>query len=143
MTLAKALKQKNKLVKELQNLQSRLLAHNCYFAQNSIKFSSTTILEEITNKRTELLTLKTKIALANTNIQGKILEIGELKSFVNILKAMETKEGFQSERYSSEGPIEYKSQINEEQKIKLVEEVENQIESLQEEIDTFNHKTEI
>ena len=79
MTVKQALKLKNKLVQELNELQVRLQANNSVIEGNVRNYSSKETLSEIYKKVDELNFIKT-----NDNNFKDMLSLEELKSLLNI-----------------------------------------------------------
>lgn len=145
ITPAKALKLKNSLVKQISTLQMKMELYNSYTVGSETPYNTKNVLTELENKTQELVNLKTALTKANGPIQDKIYKISELKSMVGRLKNISTNAGKSSSRsYGGVSePIEYKATITTLELEDLVKTKELQIESLQEEIDTFNHTAKI
>lgn len=94
---------------------------------------------ELTNK---LIDLKTKIHIANAGIANKIFTLGELKNMAAKLRNVSTQEGVVKDRYS-DNTNEYIVHMNLFAKDAKVKELEEQIETLQEEIEAYNALTMI
>jgi ribosomal protein L29 len=87
MNVKKALKEKNRLVKEIQELYARLSQYNSVEVGNVRPYSPKDMLEQINEKSNELVELKTKIHKANTPVYDKIFRLSELKSTIARLKS--------------------------------------------------------
>jgi hypothetical protein len=143
MTVKQALKLKNKLVQELNELQVRLQANNSVIEGNVRNYSSKETLSEIYKKVDELNFIKTKIHRTNSPVYDKIFLLAELKSLVSNLKNLDCTSGIAEDYYSrrSEIPTIKNSEISVVERDSEIKFLENRIEELQEELDTFNSTT--
>lgn len=142
MNIKQALKRKNKLVGLIQEELSKAQQYNVVEEGNPRPYSST---ESITNwmKLTdELVDLKTKIHKANLPMYHKIFELSELKNQVKGLKSLNCTSGKSTpSRWVSEEPTVKHAEINTIERDKMVKNLEMKIETIQEELDQWNHKT--
>ncbi len=142
MKLSKALKEKNKKVKKLSVLSSRIAANNSFVKGKTPTYDARKLLEEYDVALEDLINFKTAIALTNAGIASKIIRMAELKSKISQLQYIQVTEGTQHLRHT-EVTIEYESIINERERDELVEKAQEEIDTLQEEIDTYNATTEL
>ena len=137
MTLKRALKQKNKLIKEINELYAKIKTYNSIPEESEKPYSTKELLLNVDSKLNELVELKTKIHLANGPVYDKIFRLAELKSHVSKLNSIDCSSGKQK----SWGDTEYTNKVSE---IKiadrdyLVKLCEDQIEKLQDELDEYN-----
>ena len=85
--------------------------------------------------------VKATLAVANAEIQAKIFRLAELKGLVATLSALETKSGvFHEGRGFGEATyeVEYVTQLGKVDVDKLVAELQNEIQALQDTLDEFN-----
>ncbi len=144
MKLAKALKEKNKLVGEIQKLKNLIQSKNSYNVAQPMNYDTHELLLQLGNKVDKLISLKTTITFANAKIQSKIFALSEAKSFLQFLSSVSTTEGEINERgYGSTIAQEFKAQIKELEIDELKKRYEIQIETLQDELDAHNATTEI
>jgi hypothetical protein len=140
MKLNKALKLKNKLVKEISTALAYVEANNSVEVGTPRAYSVTEKLAEATTKTQKLVELKEKIHNANAPVWGKIFMLSELKAMVSKVKYLNT-----TEREAS--PSGYRDAVTAEitltQKDELVKKMEQQIEEIQEELDMHNYTTEV
>jgi len=143
MTVKQALKLKNKLVQELNELQVRLQANNSVIEGNVRNYSSKETLSEIYKKVDELNFIKTKIHRTNSPVYDKIFLLAELKSLVSNLKSLDCTSGIAEDYYSRrlDAPTIKNSEISVVERDNEIKFLENRIEELQEELDTFNSTT--
>lgn len=145
MTISKALKRKNVLVKEISTLVERISSYNSYLSGTTPTYNAVELLGELKAKTNELIKLKSDLNKANQPIQESIYKISELKSFISRIKNINTTAGKQiSGRFSATtGEVEYFAQISTLQLDALVKASEVEVDELQEKIDTFNYTTTI
>lgn len=143
MTLAKALKLKNTQAKKVSGLLAKAISKNSHDMGIKNSYNTRTLLDEYYKERAYLIDIKKKIADATSPIREAIIESAELKIYAQSLARMDTASGVIANAYSAAAPREFTAEILEEEKDKMVEEVEAQIQTLQEKIDVFNHTTQI
>ena len=142
MTIAQALKEKNKIGAKLSKHWTKLQSENSMIEGSTRSYDPLILLKEIDEMTQNLIELKTKIHTASSGVRSKIFRMSELKSYITHLKLVSTKDGYVKDRYDN-------SVINMEAVIKtieidaLLEKKEAEIEKIQEELDIFNHQTSI
>ena len=143
MTVRQALKQKNKLVQELKELNGRLQNNNSIIEGNSRDYSSKETLTAIYNTVNELTVLKTKIHRANAPVYDKIFLLSELKSVAQTLRGLDCTNGIAVDFYArrSESQIIKNAEITATERDAEVKFLENRIEQIQDELDQFNAAT--
>jgi hypothetical protein len=145
MNLTKALKHKKKLVKQADEAFMRFQRYNSQNKENVDKgYDPETAYRKWIALTQELITLKTKIHNANAPIANKIFRLGELKNLVSRLRNIETKKGLVREYRSADSiPVEYVAYMDLFTKDNQIFNWEQEIESIQEEIEAFNAITKI
>ena len=143
MTVRQALKQKNKLVQELKELNGRLQNNNSIIEGNSRDYSPKETLAAIYSKVNELTVLKTKIHRANAPVYDKIFLLSELKSVAQTLRCLDCTNGIAVDYYArrSESQIIKNAEITATERDAEVKFLENRIEQIQDELDQFNAAT--
>jgi hypothetical protein len=139
ISLAKALKLKNRLAGRLAKLDGDLENYNSVPAgsdQPDIK----SIYAERSKMIAHLVELKVAINAANQPIQRTIFQLGELKSLVALLTKMSTKHGTIVESYHG-AEIQYVAQFRKVDVDREVRRLEVEIDRIQDQLDTFNHNT--
>ena len=139
MTLAKALKQKNRLAQKISNLQKDIQRENSVRDDDLRKIKVEDLLEELIRKVNELIKLKIAIFVASTPMRESILRLGELKSRIVFLQGINTTEGTVSNygEESAKFTVAFDKLFVREQ----VEKCETMIDEIQDELDKFNHNT--
>jgi hypothetical protein len=145
MKLHKALKLRKKLTGEISRLKAQIQTKNSYIvgSLNAEKYNVPQLYAELLKKIDELVGLKFAINEANREIQSKIYVLSENKALIAFWNETSVQEGTQLIGYSDKQTQEYKVQIDEEKRNEMIKEFQTKVDSLQEEIDTFNYTTDI
>lgn len=141
MNIAKALKEKKKISREIGKLKELISNNNSYTLPNVPKFDVLKLEQDLMVKTTELIELKDKVAKANVSINEKIYEMAELKGLVNFYKCINTRECITYDINRNETVT--KATFGEIYVNKMVTNLEEEIQKLQDDIDYFNQTTEI
>ena len=145
MNIKKALKEKNRLVKEIQDLQVRVATYNSIEVGNKRPYSVRESMERLNSLSNELVELKTKIHIANAPIYKHIFRLSELKSMITRIKNLDCNEGTVQDYYSRnrETPLVKEAEISIVERDDMVKHMEGQIEEIQDILDNHNQITEI
>jgi len=143
MNVKQALKEKNKLVKQITEAYSAAATYNSVDEDTVRKYSAVEKLKEAEDLTNKLVELKTKIHKANGKVYDKIFLMAELKGKVNQLRRINTAEGKSYRGYGSTVAVNTIVQIDIVQLDNMVKAVEAQIEKLQDELDVHNATTSI
>ena len=142
MTLAQALKLKNKIVSKINKLTGDVTKYNYGVAGKTRPVD----VEEAMNQRDlvtyDLVTLKTAINAVNASIQKDIYELAELKGYIALHNTLRNCD---SDRYydRNDEAVEYDMIINISRIDNCIEHAQEEVEAAQDRIDTFNHTTKI
>ena len=146
MNLAKALKTKSRLVQKITQLQNDIQRHNSIPEDQERKIDVTSLMAELDAAIESLVQLKITIFVASTPVRETILRLAELKSRVSFLRGMDVYEGkgkdSDSYRFSDQDvvfSVEYDVIWQRDEIAKC----EAMIDAMQDQLDAFNHKTEI
>ena len=92
INLSRALKEKNRLIKKIKDLQSFIQMNNVY-SENENKIDVISSAEELEKNINKLIDLKSAIAKANSNsgITNLVYKMEELKSLASFYKRFSTK----------------------------------------------------
>ncbi len=140
MKLAKALKLKNQLAGEVAQLKELLAKQNVRSSKQKFDYDNPEVLTRLRAKLDELVRVKAAL-VANAEIYEKIFRLAELKGLVAALTTLETKSGvFHEGRGFGEATyeVEYVAQLGKVDVDKLVAELKNEIQRLQDVLDEFN-----
>lgn len=142
MTLSKALKVKNSLVKSLNKINNVLKHNSCNEENSALSIELKPKWDEYDQTSRKLVSLKTAISKANVDINEKIFMISELKAKIEKFRLMPTEQGMvdRMSRFgtSSETSVKKVVQYSEEMIENLIKGFEQDIEALQDDIDTYN-----
>lgn len=138
LTIAQALKEKNKKLQLLAKLWRKLESNNSIPEGNVRTFQPEEILVQLREETEAYIALKTRIHLSCDAVREKIFRLSELKSFVKRLKALNTDNGFIRNRYDS-SLVKYEAFYSEAALEERTDALEAEIEAIQEELDHFNH----
>ena len=138
MTIKQALKEKNRLIKAIDDEFKKVYAYNSIDEGNVRPYSTVNSLSNIIILEEGLIDLKTKIHRANIGVYDKIFRLSELKSLAKKLNQIDCSEGKVSDRYGRQEPSIKTAEISVVERDVRVKMIEEEIESLQEELDTHN-----
>jgi len=139
MSLAKALRVKNRLVGKIQKLKIIVSNNNSFLDTNPPNHDIPKTMDEIAGLTKNLVELKTAVSVANKGIAKQLHELEELKSTISWLEGISTTEGIRHEY----GDITntYKVFFQDVQITSEVDKTQNLIEHIQDEINQFNFNT--
>lgn len=144
MNIKQALKKKNKLVGLIHEEFSKASQYNVVDEGNPRPYSATEAIGKWMQLTNELIVLKTSIHKANLPVYDKIFEMAELKNQVKHLKSLNCSAGkVPGGRWGEGEPVVKHAEINVIEKDKMIKSLEERIESLQDELDQWNHNTSI
>lgn len=145
MNLAKAMKVKNRKIKKISELQRDIQNNNSVIEAEGVKrkFDIDKLLVDLDNEVKELVNLKLSIFIASTPMRENILLLAETKSKIAFLNGIDTHEGRRYDTYTSNSDVLYKVAVDILWVREEVNKLEEFIDKLQEELDTFNHATHI
>jgi hypothetical protein len=142
MTIAQALKEKNKKVTVLNTLWDRLNKNNSVMEGNRRSYDPVELMKQIETELDALVDLKTRIHNASAPVRSQIFRMSELKNKVLKMKCIDTAEGPVRDRY--EGTVTRRQAAIQAEEIDgRIELAQQEIEALQEELDAFNFATRI
>lgn len=143
MTIKQALKEKNRLIKSIDDEFKKIQAYNSIDESNTRPYSTQTSLENIIVLENALIDIKTQIHRANMGVYDKIFRLSELKSLAKKLNQIDCSEGKVVDRYSRSEAVIKTAEITVIDRDTRVKMIEEEIELLQEELDTHNATTSI
>ena len=143
MTIKQALKEKNRLIKAIEDEFKKVYAYNSIDEGNVRPYSTVDALSNIMTLEEGLIDLKTQIHRANIGVYDKIFRLSELKSLAKKLNQIDCSEGKVSDRYSRNEPSIKTAELSIVERDVRVKSIEEEIERLQEELDTHNATTSI
>ena len=141
MKLAKALKLKNQLAGEVAQLKDLLAKQNVRSTKQKFDYENREVLAKLRAKIDELVKVKAALGAANADVYDKIFRLAELKGLVAALTGLDTKTGVFHEGGQFGQPsheVEYVAQFSKVDVDKLVAELKEEIQALQDALDEFN-----
>ena len=138
ISLAKALKLKNRLAGRLSKVQTDIAIYNSVLAEQSGKVDVIGLIslrEEICES---LIALKTAINHANHEIQEDLIRQGELKSKLSWLSSLNTRDGNERHGYQNT-EVTYVAVITKKEVDDLANKLEAEIDAIQDRLDNYNH----
>jgi hypothetical protein len=143
MNIKQALKQKNKLIKEITEKTKLMQEYNSIELGNERPYSVNSLYYEVIDASLELSKLKAKIHRANGPVLEDIFLMAEMKSTIQALKKVDCTSGKSNrDRYSSTEIILI-VEMSIVEKNNKIKELEEKIEEIQDRLDIFNANTEI
>ena len=141
--LARALKEKNRLVGEVNRLKKLFERENSRLEDSKSTIDRQKVWDDLSTAMDKLIQVKASIFLANAGIYEKIIRMGELKSLAQWVPCIPNSEDSQQTPVRDGNGISYKEVkrnafLNQERTDDKVVEMQNLIASLQDEIDEFN-----
>ncbi len=146
MKIVKAMKKIARLKGEVRELKKRMSRCLNTLEDNEDFVESYKDLEkELLHKITMIINLKSIIMKANidNNMFSVIVNLGELKSYMEYLKELEPKSGFNSLNDYSDKNAEFKSQLTIKEKNDKISECQKAINDLTDLLDDFNATTNV
>lgn len=146
MNIAKALKVKNRLVGELNRKKEIFSRENSKRNDDASQINPELAYNEVLATFDKLVELKGAINKATAGVSGKLAELAEYKQYLNFIQGVPCKEGTFKEflGYGSEAvDYTYTAFLNQAAIDEKVEHYQTKINTLQDEIDEYNAKTQV
>ena len=135
VTIARALKEKNRIAGELAKVRKILSQKNSHERGDVLKLDLKKLYEQEERLVGLLVKTKAKIALANKDIVSKIIELSETKSRLAWISAINTFEG-SSGTYSNKS--EYIAELDELKQQEWIKKLQRRANQLQDQLDEHN-----
>lgn len=142
ITLAKALKLKNRLAGRLSKVQTDIQTYNSVLTEQKDKVDVPGLIktrEEIVDC---LVAIKTAIIHANAPIHERLIRQGELRAKIEFLNSVPTRDGQERHGYQNT-EITWTATLKKNEVDAQVRACEAEIDSIQDELDQFNHTKKI
>lgn len=143
MNIKQALKKKNLLVAEIKKDLVNLQSYNSVESGSDRPYSAKTSLKSYQDKTDELIKLKVAIHKANAPVYDKIFRLSELKSMVKYITSLNCTAGKEQNRYGVGEPRIMVAEIGIVERDLLVKSLEEEINTIQDELDYFNNVTNL
>jgi len=143
ITLAKALKVKNRLTGRLAKVQTDIQAYNSVPVGQADQVNVPALLKTREELVAALVSLKTAINDANREAQRDIYDLAEKKATAQFLAGVNTRHGQQPPVYPSTIEVNYIAALKKADVDALVVRLESEIDQLQDKLDQVNHAHQI
>lgn len=143
VAVAKALKLRKRLAEQVAKVSLLAQTTNSAIEGTKPEFDVANLLRRREVLVGFLIEIKTAISVANQPIYDKIHTLAELKGYIAFLAGIDVKNGPVHERFASEGVVKYAAQVRSAEIQRLTTWAEKEIDRIQEELEVFNHKTEV
>jgi hypothetical protein len=144
ITLARALKYKNRLAEQIRKVEQNVCTFNSMIAGGEREIDCNGSMEEREGLVTNLVDLKLKIDAANEPIKARIFTLQELKGKIAFLSRIPTQHGKTvSQFYREEADITYEAVIRKKEIDDLTKVLEREVDTIQEQLDQHNNVTTI
>jgi hypothetical protein len=138
ITLAKALKLKNRLAGRLNKTQEDIRLYNSVLEEQKGQVDVPALAKLRDELSEALIALKTGIILANKEIQNDLIRQGELKAKLTFIATIPVREGKLRHDFQNTD-ILYVAAIKKADIDKETKTLEAQIDAIQDKVDTYNH----
>jgi hypothetical protein len=139
ITLAKALKIKNRLTGRLAKVQTDIQAYNSVPEGQADQVNVPALMKAREELVGALVSLKTAINDANREAQRDIYDLAERKATAQFLGGVNTRHGPQPPVYPATIEVNYVAALKKADVDALVVRLESEIDQLQDRLDQFNH----
>jgi hypothetical protein len=139
ITLAKALKVKNRLAGRLAKVQADLQAYNSVPEGQVDQVNVPALMQTREELVGALVGLKTAINEANREVQRDIYDLAEKRATAQFLAGVNTRHGPQPAVYPNTTEVSYVAALKKAEVDGLVAGLEKEIDQLQDRLDQFNH----
>jgi hypothetical protein len=143
ITLAKALKIKNRLTGRLAKVQADIQAYNSVPAGQADQVNVPALMKTREELVGALVGVKTAINDANREAQRDIYDLAEKKATAQFLAGVNTRHGPQPAVYPNTTEVSYIAALKKADVDTLVSRLEKEIDQLQDRLDQFNHAHKI
>jgi hypothetical protein len=143
ITLAKALKVKNRLAGRLAKVQADIQAFNSVPQGQADQVNVPALVKTREELVGALVSLKAAINEANREAQRDIYDLAEKKATAQFLAGVNTRHGPQPAVYPNTTEVSYVAALKKADVDALVAGLENDIDQLQDRLDQFNHAHKI
>lgn len=150
MNIAQALKEKNRIAGRIAKLQRQVVQYNSYQVSESDQreFNSKELLVKLQKEKCALVSIKTRIANANSGIVDKLVKLAEGKAEMAFWScftsgANRTNKQVYNHAKSEYVDITFINTIPSKEVSENIDRVQGLIESLQDAIDNYNATTSV
>lgn len=146
MNIAQAMKKKNRMLREIGKVQSLIQSYNSVYIESGRPqgIDVEDLMKKYKDLKSELISLKLKIFEASRPMREHIIRLSEIKDYLTFLGTISTDSGKTKESTYHDVKFVEKDCILDHEFIQgEKKKLEEEIDSIQDELDAFNHRTEI
>ncbi len=143
ITLAKALKIKNRLAGRLAKVQADIQVYNSVPEGQAGQVDVPALLRARDELADAMVALKTAVSEANREVQRDIYLLAEKKAAAQFLAGVNTRHGPQPAVYPNAAEVTYVAALKKADADALVARLEQEIDGLQDKLDHFNHARKV
>jgi hypothetical protein len=143
ITLAKALKVKNRLAGRLAKVHADSQTYNSVLEGQADQVNVAALVQTRDELVEALVTLKAAISEANREIQRAIYDLAEKKASAQFFAGISTRHGAEPAVYPGQPDHKYLAVMKKADVDAQVQRLEKEIDTLQDQIDSFNHRTTV
>jgi hypothetical protein len=140
ISLAKALKLKNRLAGRLSQVVGDIQAYNSVLEEQVGKVDVKALLENRNAISLALVELKIGLYKANVGIQRELYTLAEKKGEIDFYRMLNTRDGSERHGYQNTN-VTYKATVLKAEVDAKIKALETEVDSLQDQIDSYNHST--
>ena len=150
MNIAQGLKEKNRIVGRIAELEKKIVKSNKYQSHRPPVDDVNELFKRLTSEKTSLVLLKERLAVANAGISNELADLAETKSMIKFLESLPTgvsgypvqTHDYETNRLiDSEYTIEYT--LDQKRIDNLIDSYRGLAEMLQDKIDNYNATVEL
>lgn len=144
ITLAKALKIKNRLAGRISSLEADIRTYNSVIEGKEDQVNVENLFKTYLHHKEMLIALKSAIYEANIGIQRSIFEQAEKKGLIGFLQSVSTLHGCSEHVHSfANSTFNYVATLRKNDIDLTVKKLEKEVDELQDKIDNYNHTQKI
>lgn len=142
ISLAKALKLKNRLAGRLSQVVSDIQTYNSVLEEQVGKIDVKGLLEKRNALSQAMVELKIALYKGNTGIQRELYTLAEKKGEIDFYRMLNTRDGSERHGYQNTS-VTWVATVKKTEVDAFVKQLETEVDSLQDQIDSYNHSTKI
>lgn len=142
VSVAKALKLKNRLVNRLAKTTQDIAQNNSCIEEQKGRVDVAKLLELREKLTQAVVDVRVKVQAANVKIQGKLVLLSERKGDIVFFSALNTFDGVQRHNYQNT-EVKHVAHLQKVDVDNKVKQLEAEVDTLQDEIDAYNARTKI
>lgn len=144
VTIARALKEKNRVAGKLAKVRELVKAENSHEVKVPRSVEVKDLYAESWRLMSRLIDIKSAVAVANAGIVAKIIALDEVKAAICYLNGLDTKEGvFEESNYNGKVVREYQAELRQAEVLKEIDRLQKQAEDIQDSLDEYNAVTKV